>query len=165
MNRQRSLGFAFGTALLLVIVAGARPAAAESPALLVADLVPSTVSAASNPVPLAQLGDAAVFVAADTLHGSELWRTEGTPETTRLLADFCPGTCSGYPSVVAVGGRLVIFARNDEGGALYTSDGTTAGTRLIHRFLQPSFLGGSLVAFDGRAWFVIASGNPFRTQL
>lgn len=164
MFHRRRLVLALGCAALIgTFLAGA--AAAESPALLVADLVPSLPSGASNPWPMAQLGDAAFFLAEDNLHGTELWRTEGTPETTRLLADLCPGTCSGYPSAVAVGGRLVIFAHNDEGVALYASDGTTAGTQLIHRFLQPSYMSGSLVAFDDRAWFVVASGNPFHSEL
>ena len=164
MSRYRRLGLVLGLAAL-VVHAFALRASAESPALLVADLVPSLPSAASNPRPMAQLGDAAFFLAEDDLHGAELWRTEGTPETTRLLADLCPGTCNSYPSAVAVGDRLVIFARNDEGGALYASDGTAAGTQLIHRFLQPTYLNGVLVAFDDRAWFSAGSGNPYRNEL
>ncbi|HET9223795.1 MAG TPA: ELWxxDGT repeat protein, partial [Roseiflexaceae bacterium] len=73
----------------------------------------------------------------------ELWRTDGTMAGTQLVKTFdvLPPTCSRYcciyppPSpgkLTNINGRLFFSAYDEQTGyELYTSDGTTAGTRLV----------------------------------
>jgi len=73
------------------------------------------------------------FGADDGFLGYELWSTDGTQGGTRLIADLCPGRCSGNPQVFTVAGDLLYFvAGNTTGGFdsfwIWRSDGTAAGT-------------------------------------
>jgi ELWxxDGT repeat protein len=59
----------------------------------------------------------AYFAAADPTHGTEPWRTDGTPEGTVMMADINPGPASSDPtdsgigmSGFAVAGELLFFA-------------------------------------------------------
>jgi ELWxxDGT repeat protein len=84
----------------------------------------------SSPLVQARLEGWLYFSAADPLHGEELWRTDGSPAGTELVADLCPGRCSSRPRhLAAAGGRLLLSA---EVGLLgrepWASDGTRAGT-------------------------------------
>jgi len=72
------------------------------------------------------------FVAWDQEHGAELWRTDGTPVGTWLLADLRPGPeGSAIGGMVEHKGRLWFGADDGQrGGALWRTDGTPAGTVL-----------------------------------
>lgn len=89
------------------------------------------------PGPLIALGDALYFDGTDSAHGRELWRSDGTPASTELVRDFCPGTCHGHPWANVVGDRLYIGAIGDEANALpwakdlWVSDGSSAGTTVL----------------------------------
>ena len=82
----------------------------------------------------------------------ELWRTDGTATGTRRVVSR---VILQYGIVVA-GGRLYYQGSNDDGGCaldgpfLFTSDGTTAGTRQL---TPAQFPWGDVVAYRGRAWF------------
>ncbi|HEX9941165.1 MAG TPA: ELWxxDGT repeat protein [Thermoanaerobaculia bacterium] len=79
------------------------------------------------------LGETVFFGASDGIHGSELWRTDGTEAGTRLVADICPGSCASTPRSLATVGNLVFFVADDgiHGTELWKSDGTAAGTVLV----------------------------------
>ena len=82
------------------------------------------------------------FAAADGAHGSELWRTDGTPANTELVSDAAPGSDSAAPLYLEVfRGDLYFSADVGTGRELWRTDGTAAGTE---RFKIPN-LGG-----DGR---------------
>src|ERR1044072_6617787 len=164
MSHQRRLGLACGIAALLLILLPP-PAPAETPALLVADLVPSQVSASSFPSPVATLGGVAYFTAEDTLHGRELWRTEGTPETTLLVADLCPGSCPSFPKAAVVGNQLFVYSNTGDGGALFISGATAPGTRLVPRFVDVASMSSTIIALDDRAWFVLIDSQPYAYRL
>jgi ELWxxDGT repeat protein len=87
-------------------------------------------------------GGAAFFTANDGHHGTELWKTDGTPEGTVLVKDILPGAESAAPTDFAVmNGRLFFVA--DDGAAgreLWASDGTEAGTVLV-KDIRPGPLG------------------------
>ncbi|HKH44615.1 MAG TPA: ELWxxDGT repeat protein [Thermoanaerobaculia bacterium] len=73
------------------------------------------------------------FSADDGFLGAELWATNGTQRGTRLVADLCPGRCSGHPWIITRSGDLLYFyAGNVTSGFesywLWRSDGTAAGT-------------------------------------
>jgi ELWxxDGT repeat protein len=104
---------------------------------LVRDL--RTVSGPSQPVlppdlfELRRLGDVALFRGWDGIHGWELWRSDGTPEGTALLADICPGHCSSFPWELTNALDAVYFSASDgdHGLELWRTDGTASGTELV----------------------------------
>ncbi|HXU46263.1 MAG TPA: hypothetical protein VN783_12110, partial [Thermoanaerobaculia bacterium] len=70
------------------------------------------------------------FAAFTEATGTELWTSQGTAETTRLVADLRPGLRGSAPqNLKAVAGKLV-FAADDGTTGLepWTSDGTPEGT-------------------------------------
>ncbi|HXU46264.1 MAG TPA: hypothetical protein VN783_12115 [Thermoanaerobaculia bacterium] len=70
------------------------------------------------------------FAAFTEAAGTELWTSQGTAETTRLVADLRPGLRGSAPqNLKAVAGKLV-FAADDGTTGLepWTSDGTPEGT-------------------------------------
>jgi ELWxxDGT repeat protein len=106
-------------------------------------------SGATTPAAIAQIGDAAYFVADDGVSGLEPWRSDGTEAGTVLLADTCPGTCSPEPSVLAVSGGRVFFSIISPAGVL-AADGTTASTRAVHwgSFREAVAFAGGLLLYD-----------------
>ena len=81
-----------------------------------------------------------LFVGRDDVHGAEHWITDGTGAGTHLLADVCPGSCSGFRyrfgihPVLANAGRtwFPAFPRpgdeNSFDSELWVTDGTPGGT-------------------------------------
>ncbi|KFA89423.1 hypothetical protein Q664_34875 [Archangium violaceum Cb vi76] len=74
-----------------------------------------------GPIPeLFAVDDTVLFPSWDNLelddprqHGQELWRTEGSVSSTRLLQDLRPGPESSYPSEFVRAGRYVYFITQD----------------------------------------------------
>ncbi|MDB5219965.1 MAG: hypothetical protein JWO86_7892, partial [Myxococcaceae bacterium] len=90
-----------------------------------------------------------------TLHGTELWVSDGTAAGTRMVTDIVPGSASSAPSCLVGIGATVFF--NVSRGAspqttteLWKSDGTAAGTvrvgnlRTTDRTYDRDTLGGKL---------------------
>jgi ELWxxDGT repeat protein len=73
------------------------------------------------------------FPAKDDSHGSELWRTDGTPAGTLLVKDIYSGTMDSDPQAVGSIGPNLYFTADDgiHGRELWRSDGTEAGTYLV----------------------------------
>ena len=69
---------------------------------------------ASNPIEGFIPGNGFTFFQADDgIHGSELWRTDGTPAGTSLIKDILPGPLGSAPhNLTAFDGKL-IFTAND----------------------------------------------------
>lgn len=97
------------------------------------------------------------FAAHDGNNGSALWKTDGTPEGTRLVRQFFTRTGFGLIMdwLTAVG-DTVYFTVNDEqpGSRLFKSDGTPEGTVELQQpesgpLLRPS----ELTACNGRVFF------------
>lgn len=75
---------------------------------------------------LVATGGIAYFVADDSVHGIELWRSDGTGAGTRLVKDLAPGTLSSViPELGVTAGKVFL---NGPGGVLWASDGTDSGT-------------------------------------
>ena len=76
-------------------------------------------------------GKFAMYVAADSVAGSSLWATDGTPSGTRLLMNL--GYKSTSPRMGQLGSSKMLFGRtyNSE---LWSTDGTAAGTTLVKSF-------------------------------
>lgn len=61
----------------------------------------------SNPESLTAVNGLLFFIADDSIHGRELWQTDGTEEGTVLVGDIWPGrTQSGIKYLTAVGNSL-----------------------------------------------------------
>ena len=83
------------------------------------------------------------FVAEDSAHGAELWRSDGTAAGTRRVKDIRRGPASafllpydqfeGYMPRFTPVGRTLFFVASDgvSGFELWRSDGSAAGTRMV----------------------------------
>ncbi len=108
--------------------------------------------------------------------GTELWRTDGTPEGTQPIADLLPGPDSSFPNVVAADDERVLFTAETEdfGRELWRTDGTAAGTQLVLD-LRPGPLDGiAAIGLDDSIlegaeldgdWFFAGDSNGFGPQV
>lgn len=106
------------------------------------------------------------FSADDSIHGSELWTSDGTTAGTMLVADIWPGTGSGAPyCIFTLNGQMIMGANGDSisGYELWISDGTSAGTSLLKN-IAPNSVGNNyygadvadysgFTSFNGKAYF------------
>ncbi|QQR74485.1 MAG: hypothetical protein IPJ17_02515 [Holophagales bacterium] len=106
---------------------------------------------------IVSLDAVAVMTADDGVHGTELWRTDGTAGGTTLLKDIYPGSYPSTPRDLVRVGDVVYFTAEDElhGLELWVTDGTTDGTHLV-RDLVPgaeSSVPQELTEVRGRLYF------------
>ncbi len=73
------------------------------------------------------------FAANDGVHGTEFWRSDGTPSGTIMVKDLNPGRSDSNPTDFTNFGGTLAFQAIDpaHGNELWTSDGTSAGTKLF----------------------------------
>ncbi len=73
------------------------------------------------------------FAANDGTHGTEFWRSDGSPAGTTMVKDINPGPSDANPTDFTNFGGTLAFQAIDpaHGNELWTSDGSTAGTRLF----------------------------------
>jgi ELWxxDGT repeat protein len=113
----------------------------------------------------------AFFTASDSLHGRELWRTDGTAAGTSMIMDINPGTSHSYPKFIdTIGGKMVFFAKtNASGRELWVTDGTTAGTMMLADINPGSGDGFAYQLVAGHTTnnkiFVVADGSPSGIEL
>ncbi len=101
---------------------------------LVRDIMPGSND--SGPYNLTNVGGTLFFGANDPTHGAELWRSDGTAAGTKLVRDINPASAgfrdSNPSSLTNLGGTLFFVADDGvHGPALWRSDGTAAGTKLV----------------------------------
>ena len=118
----------------------------------VVELVQDFETAPSNSIltmPVMMNG-ASYFAAIDTLHGQELWTSDGTADGTVRITDIVPGPGSTEISELTVVGDTLYFRATDRShhGQLWQTDGTAAGT---HQ-LRLGTSGGSIDAHSLTAW-------------
>ena len=120
------------------------------------DIWPGTGS--SEPIDITAFNGKVFFTAeADTLHGWELWVSDGTQAGTQLVKDIWPGPGSAYPYGFTVVGNQLFFHANDSihGEELWVTDGTPGGTNMVTDILPGpgSSDPGQLTAFNGKLYF------------
>ena len=128
---------------------------------------------------LGAAGDRLVFAADDGLTGSELWRSDGTPAGTYLVADFAPGPFGGAPaasypdSFLSLGSRsLFSYAVYDpqqgqSNWSLGVSDGTGQGSGELAAggWIESSVAVGSEVVLSAEGALVHSDGTSSGTQV
>lgn len=95
-------------------------------------LLPSIVDS------ITPLGSSIFFIASNTTHGLELWKSGGTPSSTAQLKDIWPGAASSYPQYLTSLNGTLFFTADDgtHGRELWKSNGTAAGTVMVRDFLE-----------------------------
>lgn len=116
------------------------------------------------------IGNHLIFTGTDGIHGSELWRTDGTNNGTILLKDLEPGPGSSWPLAhftAEMNGEIYFMASN----GLWKTDGTPSGTKMLRRSLDNSSYANStsLAVLDGRLYFratieELSGSNPSGNQ-
>jgi ELWxxDGT repeat protein len=95
------------------------------------------------------------FTANDQVHGSELWRTDGTLAGTRMVKDITPDVYSGWAYGLAiVGSKIFFWVWDGTQYALWSSDGTAVGTRPAGAILGLASLD-SLIPFQNNLYFFV----------
>jgi ELWxxDGT repeat protein len=85
------------------------------------------------------------YFANDSIHGYELWSTDGTVAGTNMVKDINPGASSSYPSFYGVvNNHLLFIAQTDnEGQELWSTNGTDAGTFMV-KDINPGTANGAI---------------------
>jgi ELWxxDGT repeat protein len=108
--------------------------------------------------------DRLYFVAADPIHGSELWVSNGTTRGTYLLKDIYPSRNSSAPRNLIEFDNQLYFSADDgvHGRELWRSDGTALGTNLFKDFEVPP-PGSGYSDSDPRAFVQVGNKLYFAT--
>ncbi len=135
------------------------------PAYLVKDIALNVNEFAIDSAQMAsrEMGGFVYFSISDGIHGTELWRSDGTTQGTTIVRDICPGFCGSYPYGVTVVDDQIFFFANDgeHGEELWHSDGTAAGTGLVLDINQgesSSITQSNFVALDSNLVFSADDG-------
>jgi ELWxxDGT repeat protein len=137
-------------------------------ASLVADLNQQPVD--SNPHNLVNLDGTLYFTANDSIHGNQLWKSDGTADGTVMVTDINPTARAGFdPGNLTVVGHTLYFSANDgtHGVELWKSDGTTDGTALVKDLVADtgSSYPGSLTNVNGTLYFVTNTATGQNSRL
>lgn len=113
-------------------------------------------------------GSKLFFSAYDTIHGREIWCTDGSAAGTFMVKDINPGIVSGinydYFELTSYDLDGVIYFRGDDGitgSELWRSDGTAAGTYLV-KDISPGGFGSSagyFTSIDSILYFTANTGT------
>ena len=74
------------------------------------------------------------FGANDSIHGGELWTSDGTTSGTSMVADIYPGSGTANPFCITdLNNKMIFTAQADtiDGYQVWISDGTSGGTSLL----------------------------------
>jgi ELWxxDGT repeat protein len=85
-----------------------------------------------EPSDFTALGNLVVFASNDGVHGMQPWRSDGTPQGTFMLREIeTPSASLGNEPPVRAGDRAYFAAGSGSDCALWSTDGTPAGTQRV----------------------------------
>src|SRR5262249_51851486 len=123
--------------------------------VMVKDIYPG--SSGSAPFSLTNVNGTLYFTAFDPLHGTEVWKSDGTAEGTILLVDTTPyDTGNQAPTNLTAVGDTLYFAAT---GDLWASDGTTEGSIPVGDY-TPS----NLTDVNGRLYFTVLGSQLWKSD-
>jgi ELWxxDGT repeat protein len=122
------------------------------------------------------LGGKLYFIADDSLHGNELWVSDGTDAGTQMVKDIFPvADSNGIPVPLSStnehflrAGNKIFFQANDGSGTgveLWSTDGTASGTQMVKNIVpgasssNPRFF----ASFNDKVIFTIDSSSFYQT--
>jgi ELWxxDGT repeat protein len=115
---------------------------------------PGVFSNATSPPPGVEAvaaGGSLYFAATDPTNGRELWKTDGTPEGTVLVANLNPGTASTNPhDLTAVGDTLYFVGNTSNGNAVFRTR-PAGGAELVQAVNASNHTTGSV----GGAFYIL----------
>lgn len=117
-------------------------------------------------------GNQLFFIGTDATHGRELWRTNGTTTSTRMVEDINPGTGSSFTDRFTSRAGIAYFVAYEpvHGYELWRSNGTSAGTYLIKDLrtadtdINRSLDIGIPVSTTEAVYFITAGGGLWKTD-
>lgn len=144
-----------------------------TPASIVKDINPGDDIAnelGSHPRDFIQFNGNLYFVGRDREHGQELWKTDGTPESIKLVKDITPGIKdTDITGFTVLENSLYFFAKDNSQSAwgLWRSDGSVGGTLCIKDGLfissgfgykYPGFI--PPIIYNGYLYFIAGIADP-----
>jgi ELWxxDGT repeat protein len=109
----------------------------------------------------AALGSSLLFAGDDGVHGSELWKTDGTIAGTVMVKDINPGIGSSITASICIFNNKAYFSAYDgiNGMQVWQSDGTANGTVMLKNW-------GVLLTGNGAqpAQFTVCNGALYFVQ-
>ncbi|MDF2187904.1 ELWxxDGT repeat protein [Paraflavitalea sp. CAU 1676] len=136
----------------------------EAGTAMVKNLNPlASVSGFESYTGLYPLNGVMYFVGDDGIHGTELWKSDGTAAGTKMVKDINSGANGSGPSSIVIWNGFLYFAAYDvvNGQELWKSDGTEAGTVLV-KDIYPGLSGsfpGSITVMGNAIYFNATNGN------
>ena len=135
---------------------------------LVRDIHPSSGSSYGlyrGPTELEVLGDTLYFVANDGLHGSELWRSDGSAGGTVMVEDITPGPYGSRPRELTVVGETLFFAASSEGvgGSLWKTNPPGADATFVRNIQSDEPQTGDFIYWPFLADFTALDGLLYFT--
>ena len=102
------------------------------------------------------------FAANDSVHGYELWVSDGTDMGTYMMKDIFPGAANGNPGGYTLLDSNILFTATDSlGSELWISDGTQNGTILLKDIkLYGSSFPGRFFEYNGKVYFSAENLGP-----
>ena len=108
------------------------------------------------------------FKAKESVHGCELWVSDGTEAGTKLVKDINPGNANGFypgssPVFTVMNGKLYFRGIDAlHGDELWVTDGTEAGTNLV-KDINPGAafsMGWEIFQYNNKLYFNAYNGDP-----
>jgi ELWxxDGT repeat protein len=106
-----------------------------------------------------QVGPMHLFTLSDHQHGTELWKTDGSLQGTRMVIDLVPGPGSSYLEGLVLFDGQAFFKSGDD---LYRTQGTSATTVRVNTGAlmgRPAVLGRRLIAVAHGKIFALESAT------
>jgi len=106
-------------------------------------------SVGSNPENFCAYNNLLFFTASDSIHGVELWKTDGSESGTSIVKDITPGPDGSYNGDLITINNNLYFRANQ---FLWKTDGSSPGTLIVDSNL--SLTGAKSVSLNGLLYFV-----------